>query len=377
MAGEYSRELSVKVFAGQAHLIRLGYRQGGAAGFGLRRMLVDQDGNHKKLLERGEHKSIATDRVVLIPGPPDEQAVVRDVYELFVTKGWTEVEIAKHLNERGILTDLDRPWTRGSVHQLLINEKYIGNNVWGKTSFKLKKEHVANDQADWVRADGAFEAIVDQAMFENAQAIIAARSNKVSDEEMLDRLKTVLSSTGYLTGLIIDETEDCPSSSAFRSRFGSLLRAYTLVGFTPDRDYSYLEINRRLRKRHPLVLSNIMAGIDEAGGSVVHDKDTDILTINNEFTASVTIARCSQTDAGSNRWRLRLDTPLQPDITVAVRMDETNEHEKDFYILPRLDMREAILRLCEYNGLSLDSYRFEDLQSFYKMARRAPLRAAA
>lgn len=32
MAGEYSRELSVKVFAGQSHLIRLGYRQGGPRG---------------------------------------------------------------------------------------------------------------------------------------------------------------------------------------------------------------------------------------------------------------------------------------------------------------------------------------------------------
>ena len=32
MAGEYSRELSVKVFAGQSNLIRLGFRQGGAAG---------------------------------------------------------------------------------------------------------------------------------------------------------------------------------------------------------------------------------------------------------------------------------------------------------------------------------------------------------
>ena len=38
MAGEYSRELSAKVFAGQCRLIELGYRQGGAAGYGLRRM---------------------------------------------------------------------------------------------------------------------------------------------------------------------------------------------------------------------------------------------------------------------------------------------------------------------------------------------------
>ena len=36
MAGEYSRELSAKVFKGQCRLIQLGYRQGGLAGFGLR-----------------------------------------------------------------------------------------------------------------------------------------------------------------------------------------------------------------------------------------------------------------------------------------------------------------------------------------------------
>jgi DNA invertase Pin-like site-specific DNA recombinase len=55
MAGEYSRELSVKVFAGQANLIRLGYRQGGPAGYGLRRLLVDQHGDAKSVLGRGEH----------------------------------------------------------------------------------------------------------------------------------------------------------------------------------------------------------------------------------------------------------------------------------------------------------------------------------
>src|ERR1017187_334634 len=40
MAGEYSRELSSKVFQGACRLIQLGYKQGGTAGFGLRRMLI-------------------------------------------------------------------------------------------------------------------------------------------------------------------------------------------------------------------------------------------------------------------------------------------------------------------------------------------------
>lgn len=47
MAAEYSRELSCKVFAGKCRLINLGYRQGGFAGFGLRRMLVNEHGEHK------------------------------------------------------------------------------------------------------------------------------------------------------------------------------------------------------------------------------------------------------------------------------------------------------------------------------------------
>src|SRR5580693_4652924 len=56
MAGEYSRELSAKVFAGQCRLIELGFRQGGHAGYGLRRRLVDQNGNPKAILAFGEQK---------------------------------------------------------------------------------------------------------------------------------------------------------------------------------------------------------------------------------------------------------------------------------------------------------------------------------
>ena len=52
MAGEYSRELSVKVFAGQCRLIEHGFRQGGPAGYGLRRQLIDQDRNPKEILTR-------------------------------------------------------------------------------------------------------------------------------------------------------------------------------------------------------------------------------------------------------------------------------------------------------------------------------------
>lgn len=78
MAGEYSRELSVKVFAGQCRLIELGFRQGGPAGFGLRRLMIDETKAPKGLLRRGDRKSLQTDRVVLVPGPKEELEIVRD-----------------------------------------------------------------------------------------------------------------------------------------------------------------------------------------------------------------------------------------------------------------------------------------------------------
>ena len=325
MAGEYSRELSQKVFTGQCRLIELGYRQGGPPGFGLRRMLIDEHGVAKGILERGEHKSIQTDRVTLVPGPAEETAVIREIFLAFVEERKSETEIAEALNARGILTDLDRAWTRGTVYQILINEKYIGNHVWNRSSFKLKKRRVQNDPEIWVRAEGAFEGIVDPDLFAAANAIITARSSKLTDDEMLEGLKEVFEAEGILSGLVIDEAEALPSSSAYRSRFGSLLRAYRLVGFKPDRDYRYIEINRRLRELHPDIVAETIDGIEASGGSVERHPKTDLLTINGEFTASLVIVRCSETNAGSLRWNIRFDMSLKPDIAIAVRMDRPNQ----------------------------------------------------
>jgi DNA invertase Pin-like site-specific DNA recombinase len=371
MAGEYSRELSVKIFAGQCPLIELGFRQGGPAGFGLRRILLDERGEVKAELKRGEQKSLQTDRVILVPGPEHEQDVVRRMYRMFVEDGRSEREIADALNADGLRIDLGRPWTRATVHQVLTNEKYIGNNVFNKISFKLKQRRVVNPREMWIRAEGAYPAIVDEALFLRAREIVDARSRHLSDQDLLDALRALLASKGFLSGLVIDEHEDTPSSSAFRSRFGSLLRAYEMVGYQPDRDYRYIEINRKLREAHPQIVADVIAGIENAGGSAVQDPRTELLTVNGEFTVSVVLSRCFETAAGSLRWRIRLDTGLLPDITIAIRMDELNAAPRDYYVLPSIDMTADRLRLAEQNGLSLDAYRFDALDFFFLMAGRA------
>lgn len=378
MAGEYSRELSAKVFTGQCRLIRLGFRQGGAAGFGLRRHLVDEHRTPKAVLNHGEQKSLQTDRVILTPGPPEELEVVRRLYRMFVVQRRTETEIAAALNEEGILTDLGRSWTRGTVHQVLTNEKYIGNNVYNRASFKLKAKRVVNTPDMWVRGDGAFEAIVERDFFEAAQRIIQERSRRFSNEELLDRLSALLAQKGWLSGLVIDEIDDMPSSSTFRHRFGSLVRAYQLVGYAPSRDYRYIETNRVLRALHPDVVGRVISDIQAAGGTVRLDLQTDLLHINDEFSASVVISRCQVTLAGSLRWKVRFDNGLRPSITVVARMREDNVEIHDYYLLPWLDIGSTPnLRLAPENGILLDAYRFDTLEAFFDLTRRSQLRLAA
>jgi len=377
MAGEYSRELSVKVFTGQCRLIENGFRQGGTAGFGLRRMLIDQNGNKKGILRHGEYKSLQTDRVILVPGPAHEIETVTLIYKKFVCEGLSEFEIAKLLNDRGILTDLKRPLTRGSIRQILTNEKYIGNNVYNRSSFKLKVKHVKNPPEMWVRSDGAFEAIVDTQLFYQAQGIMLERYRRFTDEEMLDRLKHLYRKHGKLSGILIDDTEGMPSSAAYRSRFRGLVRAYRLIGYTPERDYQYIRINKFLRKMHKDIVTEVIHQIQDLGGIVERDKRTDLLTINDEISASIVVARCWQTTAGSLRWLIRFDLGLLPDITVALRMDVANSLPMDYYLLPLIDLEIERLRLSEYNGAHLDTYRFDNLDFFLGMAERAKMWMAA
>jgi len=377
MAGEYSRELSTKVFQGACRLIQLGFKQGGAAGFGLRRVLVDQSGNVKGTLKIGEHKSLQTDRVVLRPGPEEEQETIRWIYRAFLEEGKTEREIADDLNRRKVLTDLERPWTRGTVHQVLTNEKYIGNNVYHRTSFKLKRKHVLNPPDMWVRAEHAFPAIVDAATFAKVQEAVLARAKRYSDDEMLQVLRDLWSRHGRISGLLIDEQESMPSSTAFAHRFGSLLRAYKLVGYTPDTDYSFVEINRYLRLRHPEVVQEVITRLTTLGVSVERDPATEMLTLDHELTVSLVLSRCLRTATGSARWLLRFEESFRPDLTIAVRMDATNQNIKDYYLFPAIDLSKARLRLAEDNDTSFDCYRFDDLEFFFQMAERIAVEDAA
>ena len=150
MAGEYSRELGDKVLAGQKRLATLGFKQGGRPGYGLRRLLVDPSRNPKQLLAFGERKSIATDRVVLVPGPPHEIACVREIFRLLVEEGRTVYDVARTLNRQGIPYTDESGWDYQAVINILTHPKYVGHHVFGRTASRLYTASVRQPQDQWV-----------------------------------------------------------------------------------------------------------------------------------------------------------------------------------------------------------------------------------
>jgi DNA invertase Pin-like site-specific DNA recombinase len=150
MAGEYSRELGVKVLAGQKRLAGLGFKQGGLPGYGLRRMLVSPSRVPKQLLASGERKSIATDRVILVPGPEREVQCVRDIFSMLVTKKRTVYAIARELNRRWIPYVNGAEWDYQAVYNILTHAKYAGCCVFARTSSKLYTPAIRLPEAQWV-----------------------------------------------------------------------------------------------------------------------------------------------------------------------------------------------------------------------------------
>ncbi|MES0000085.1 recombinase family protein [Mesorhizobium sp. M0051] len=376
MAAEHSRVLSVKVFAGQSRLIRKGYRQGGSSGLGLRRLLIDRHGCAKTALALKEYKNLQTDRVILTPGPPDEIATVRWIYDEYVKAGRTELQIARSLNARGVVTDLNRPWKRESIRQILSNEKYVGNNVWNHQSCKLKKKKVTNDATRLVRADGAFEPIVDRRIFDRARAIADARSFRMSNDQMLVVLSRLLERYGTLSGPIMDAAQDCPPSSRYRKKFGSLLRAYMLVGYDPSQNYRFLDIRKRLREILEEVVQTTIASIDHAGGSAVRQGELGVLRVNNEFTVSIAMARCRNTPYGYPHWLAAPEQCIAPDVKVAIRMSPDNQTILDYLIAPANEIGGKPLNLVLNKRLAFNTFFFRSLDPLFALAERAAITAA-
>lgn len=333
MAAEYSRELSVKIHAGQARVVSLGFGHGGPLGYGLTRHLVDGNQQSKGRLGRGEHKNLRTDRVRVRPGTDDEIAVVRWIFKQCLRKK-SDLRIARELNQRGVPTGTGRPWRGHFVRRILQNESYIGNIVYNRTSQKLGARPIQNPPDVWVRGKHCIEPVVDLVVFQRVQRILKDRRTGISEDEMLRRLRMTLFKKGRLTNTIINETNGLPCADTYLRRFGSLREAFRLIGYSGERNYASPDERERWHKVTAQLMQQIAAALEKKGRQVAIEPSDDQLRIDEKIGVLFRFARSSKRKGHSARSlvpRLR-KTPHR--WIVAVRLTEDNKSVRDYLLIP-------------------------------------------
>ena len=167
---QHSKTTSIKVKAGKRASAQNGKYVGTYAPYGYRR-----DPNNR-------HKLIVDENTALI--------AVR-IFEMRAS-GMGFRAIAAQMNEDGIIspreyyyqgknainpTRSSRFWNENTIKSLVVNEVYIGNLVSGKTgtlSYKNQKT-IQKDAEDWIRVEGAHEAIISPELWDKVQTLSRKR----------------------------------------------------------------------------------------------------------------------------------------------------------------------------------------------------------
>lgn len=232
MAGEYSRDLSVKVMQAHTNYATAGFAQGGTMPYGVRRLVIDEHGNPKGTLEPGERKAFRTDRVVPIPGPKEEIAIINRIYRLYIG-GKSHRRIAEILNEKGITACQNRPWTHGKVAGILHNDLILGRYVYNRTTRKLGGPWMHNSADKWIVVQ-VFAPLVDPEIVRVARETPRqGKANWASDRKLLRELRKLYEKHGYLSYRLIKSTPSMSHPKTYYSHFGGMEEAYRRVGFEP------------------------------------------------------------------------------------------------------------------------------------------------
>lgn len=337
MAAEYSRELSVKVHAGQCRIASLGFHVGGPLTFGLRRELVSESLQSKGLLEKGERKSLQTDRVRLALGPQKEAAVVRWIFRACVIENKRDAAIARQLNYAEVPNQYGRPWTGGMIRTILRNENYVGNIVYNRSSSLLGEKRANNPVDRWVRSGVVIEPIIDRSYFERAQRIIEDRYTSLSEDDMLKRLRLLLRRKGKLTVNVIDAAADVPSATSYVKHFGSLRKAFALIGYRLSRDYDWVDSRDHWTEVLVAHAEKIAAALGGANHVKVEQVDVRRASVAMSGRAQLHFLVVRQIKKKRPNhapvWRM-YRTRVRRGVLILLRLNETNSTIADFLVVP-------------------------------------------
>lgn len=363
MAAEYSRELSEKVFAAQTRFIEMGFKQGGLAGYGFRRLALKACGTPRAILEHGEGKITVTDRVILVWGPDAEVETIRRIYRLYLEEGTSEAGLARLLNDDGIRSELGRPWTQTMINSILTNIKYCGALAYNRRSCKLSRPRTKNSREKWVVNSDAVAPIVSVEIFMAVQAERARRQRRYGKDELLQLLKECHERHGKVTAPIIAADPAMPDPQLLVRSFGSLIKAYEAAGLPRTRSYAFVATKRVLASMRDQLLAEVIGLAEGAGATVDRTPMPYVITLNGALALKVDVTPPRTPRRGLRNWRIAPDDSI--DFQIVGRFAPSSQTIHDFFLLSAADLENGPLYVKDSNLSSHLGSRFSTLQEIF------------
>jgi DNA invertase Pin-like site-specific DNA recombinase len=334
MAGEYSRELSRKVFLGHCVLAERGYHVGGRPPYGYQRILHEEKRGTLRILDRYEYKSVRTDRVTLAPGPSCHVGIVRKIFEWYA---WGHADcclIAGRLNDFGLLNSDGRPWLQRYIAQILHNPAYVGTGIYSRTSSKLAGAWVRVPEEQWVTVPNAFPAIVDRKTFDAVQKRFSLFRRRPGREELLDGLRKVVRNHGKINQGLLKHYRRAPSVEAVMSEFGSLNAAYREIGYAPNLNPEREENRDLERRRESQIADTTVQVMTERGHAVTYEKHSRTLCVDGSLRFQIVVRSPWLVHGKTPYWNARWPDGFSIDFLVYCRMARGSPRLLDFFIIP-------------------------------------------
>jgi hypothetical protein len=204
---------------------------------------------------------------------------------------------------------------------------------------------------------------VDAELFEAAQETLRQKSWNRSNEEILEQLKSILKTHGYLSHVVL--RLHGLSGSGIASRFGSVVRAYELAGYqSPHKKTSEHRLQvRRVRAELMQQLVNIFPGnvsIVSRGGP-----RRNCLRLRDGTRVSVRACRSINLVTKGRMWVLQAAKGERSRLTLMAGMNSQNTSFEEFYVAHRFENHSKIhiAASCEW---LLKGIHLQDLTCFCK-----------
>jgi hypothetical protein len=203
-----------------------------------------------------------------------------------------------------------------------------------------------------------FERIVSQDVFQRAQQVFSSFTHNLTNEQMLERFRTILNEHGKISGRIIRDSELCPKLTTIRARFGGLNHLYDRLGLS-----SPTIVPNLLRSRAQVLRSNLIKSIVESFPNQLRMSRRgprcreQLKYRRTGLLISILVVACSANESGRLRWAARVPKCDRKRVTILALLNESNTSMHRLLVFREAPFKHASLcenSVCLRSGIPLE-----------------------